>query len=303
METKKTLTIGIPAHNEAATILRVLSQIMSQQSEHYILQNVIVACDGCTDNTADLVNEFAKSHPVVRVINDGMRRGKAGRLNDFYANNTSDVFVSFDGDVELGSDVVLDQLVLCFDSPKVGLVGGYDLPKRGRTFVERVIVAGIDLWYFTREALNNGDSVHNHHGCVSALSKKFCEKVQFDTTMVSDDEYLYLRAIELGFTFTFCKTAPVYYRAPTTINDYLRQSARFMGFKQSLDEHFGSWIDAHYVVPRKNKVAGLIKGLWQDPVHMPFAILLQLYTRIVANKYLEKNITGGMWTSVRSTKQ
>ncbi len=303
MSNKNTLTIGIPAHNESATILRILGQIVSQKSEHYLLENVIVACDGCTDNTAALVRDFAQNHPQVRLIDDGMRRGKAGRLAHFYANNTSDVFVSFDGDVELGSDTVLDQLVLCFDSPEVGLVGGYDLPKRGRTFMERVIVAGIDLWYFTREALNNGDSVHNHHGCVSALSGPFCRKVDFDTTMVSDDEYLYLRAIELGFSFKFCKTAPVYYRAPATFSDYLRQSARFMGFKQSLDVRFGQWIDAYYAVPRRNKIIALIKGFVHDPLHMPFAVLLQLYSRIVAEKHLEKNITGGRWTSVGSTKE
>lgn len=303
MHKKKTLTVGIPAHNESATILRVIRQILEQHSEQYVLENIIVACDGCSDNTAELVSEFAETHSVIRLINDGQQRGKATRLASFYHNNKSDVFVSFDADVDLGSTDVLDNLVLIFSNPKVGLVGGYDIPKRGESYIEKVIVTSIDMWLHTREWINGGDSVHNHHGCVSALSKDFCREVQFDTSIVSDDEYLYLRAKELGYSFVFCRDALVYYQAPATLSDYFRQSARFMLFKQSLGEKFGNWIEALYYVPLNNKVRGVIKTFLNHPLYIVPAIVLQLYSRAVATKYLDKNLTGGVWSGISSTKK
>lgn len=300
---KKTVTIGIPAHNESSTILRLLGQLMLQDNEKHILEKIIVCCDGCTDNTAEMVEDYSKTYPIVKVVNDGMRKGKSGRLADFYKNNASDVFISLDADIHLGKRNLVDSLVECFDSSDVGLVGGMDIPCKACTFTGKVISAGINTWFYIREGINGGDSVHNNHGCVCALSYSFCQAVDFDSTVVSDDEYLYLRAKELGYGFKFCKDAVVYYSAPNNLSDYFIQSARFMGFKNSLEEKMGKWINSYYFVPNSNKFLGILKSVISDPIHVPFAIFLQLYIHIVYEKYLEKNIDGGSWTSIASTKR
>ena len=46
-------TIIVPAHNESAVIADCLNSIVNQQG----VDHVIVACNGCTDNTAESVRE------------------------------------------------------------------------------------------------------------------------------------------------------------------------------------------------------------------------------------------------------
>ena len=69
-KSKQTVTIGIPAHNEAENISYLLRSILRQKQRNYKLEKIIVVCDGCTDNTEDKVKQFAKKHKIVELIFD-----------------------------------------------------------------------------------------------------------------------------------------------------------------------------------------------------------------------------------------
>jgi glycosyltransferase involved in cell wall biosynthesis len=56
-------SIVIPAHNESAVIARLLSQLVSSEAPDPL--DVIVVCNGCTDNTAEVCRAVS---PRVRVI-------------------------------------------------------------------------------------------------------------------------------------------------------------------------------------------------------------------------------------------
>ncbi len=76
------ISVVVPAHNEASTIERCLSSLINNNYPAQKLE-VIVANDGSTDNTADIVREFKKQHRgscKVRLINRP-NRGKATVLN------------------------------------------------------------------------------------------------------------------------------------------------------------------------------------------------------------------------------
>ena len=47
----------------------------------------------------------------MEIIDDGRRLGQAGRLNEFYKINKSDIFITFDADVILGNGYVIDEIV------------------------------------------------------------------------------------------------------------------------------------------------------------------------------------------------
>ena len=65
MNKKPTVTIGIPAHNEEANIANMLNSVISQEQKSFFLEKIIVALDGCTDNTESEAREFAKKYPIV----------------------------------------------------------------------------------------------------------------------------------------------------------------------------------------------------------------------------------------------
>src|SRR5258708_26629353 len=126
MKNKISITIGIPAYNEEDNIGKLLDSIISQKGSRYNIEKIIVACDGCTDKTAEIVEKYIDKHNNIYLINDGLRLGQAGRLNEFYKINKSDIFITFDADTVLGHRYVVNEIAECFEDKNVGLVGGSD---------------------------------------------------------------------------------------------------------------------------------------------------------------------------------
>jgi cellulose synthase/poly-beta-1,6-N-acetylglucosamine synthase-like glycosyltransferase len=297
-----TVTIGIPAHNEERSISKLLDCLAIQKQDKCVIERIIVACDGCTDNTAGIVQEYSKKLSILSVINDGRRLGQGGRLTEFYKLNESDIFITFDADTTLGHDHVVDEIVACFDSPKVGLVGGYDLPYKAESFFESLVVTGVEIWQRTRESINGGDSVHNHHGCVSAVSKELGKQVEYVKSVTSNDEFIYHKAKQLGYSFKYCKTAPVYYRCPNTLQDFLKQNARFIGCWDQLVSYFGDSIKSEYFVPNSLKVLAVVEVLAKKPVLAVLTIILLVISRYTVVFY-KNDFKGGFWSSATTTKR
>ena len=109
---KYTLTIGIPAHNEGGNIGLLLDSILRQKHTSYSLRKIIVACDGCTDNTASVVRSYSNRFKnKIMVINDGNRLGKAMRLNQIYKKADTDLLLTLDADVVMATDMEVEKMV------------------------------------------------------------------------------------------------------------------------------------------------------------------------------------------------
>ncbi len=60
------ISVIIPAHNCAKYIAQTLNCIQTQTFPTKNIE-VIIVLDGCTDNTADIINDFVATHPQLRV--------------------------------------------------------------------------------------------------------------------------------------------------------------------------------------------------------------------------------------------
>ena len=69
-------SIVIPAYNESARIPAALEQVVACIREHGWSAEVIVVNDGSTDRTAEVVRDFARTAPEVRMIENPGNRGK-----------------------------------------------------------------------------------------------------------------------------------------------------------------------------------------------------------------------------------
>jgi glycosyltransferase involved in cell wall biosynthesis len=69
-------TIVIPAYNETARIERALVSVSGCIRKRGWDAEVLVVDDGSTDNTAALVEGWARRHPEVRLIRNERNRGK-----------------------------------------------------------------------------------------------------------------------------------------------------------------------------------------------------------------------------------
>lgn len=299
---KPTVTIGIPAHNEEANIARLLRSVLLQKKSTYTLEAIIISCDGCTDNTADIVREFAKENSLIKLIDDGKRLGKPERLNSFYKSVNSDIFIAFDGDVVLAHSQVVKELVEEFDDKNVGLVGGRDVPLPAKSLFERIAVCADKLWYEVRKDIKGGNTIHNHIGRISALHKKVYKSVELPKDMAADDHFLYFRNKELGREFNFAENAVVFYRQPDNLKDYLKQTARYISYRPMIIRHFGFWVNEDYKTPLSVKVKAVAKMFLSEPLYLPLALTLKVYLRFMETK-LRVDYRGSLWSVVESTKQ
>jgi glycosyltransferase involved in cell wall biosynthesis len=108
---KPTLTIGIPAYNEERNIHNLIRSIFRQTSNRFVLKQIIVVCDGCTDSTVDILSKVSKKSSRVILIERKIRAGKADALNVIYKKSQTDYLLTIDADVVFKGDENLDLMI------------------------------------------------------------------------------------------------------------------------------------------------------------------------------------------------
>ena len=303
MKKKQTVTIGIPAHNEAVNISYLLDSILKQKGDNFLIEKIYVLCDGCTDATALKAEKVAKKYPIITVIDDEKRKGKAGRLNQLYRMNKSELVFNFDGDIILKGDRVIEKLVRAFETPETILVSGNNQPVKAETLTERVYNAGFKMWYEIRKNYKKGNNVANIHGCAVALKSSFAKTFKYPSTIVSSDQgflFMTIKAQKKGFRFV--KNAVVLFRSVNNLEDFFLQATRNLNISNNVAKHFGDWVHEEYRIPLKFKLKGIFKTLFSDPLFTTLAIILNLILRVFPKKQTQSK-SGAGWELVKSTKK
>lgn len=117
------VTIIVPAYNEAAVIGRKIENLLALDYPLDLLQ-IIVVSDGSTDGT-DTLAEEAASDGCLTLIRITERRGKANALNTGLGEATGEIVVFSDSSIMLDPGA-LRAIVASFGDLSVGCVSGED---------------------------------------------------------------------------------------------------------------------------------------------------------------------------------
>ena len=100
MSSNPKISIVIPAYNEEARIESVVVNICDQFPE----QEIIVVCNGCVDNTHDILNTLRARYPQIRILDFQKKLGKGGAIIEGFraAEGESIGFADADDSVEPG---------------------------------------------------------------------------------------------------------------------------------------------------------------------------------------------------------
>lgn len=298
---KLTVTIGIAAHNEEKNIARLLKALMKQNMSRFILQEVLVFCDGCTDHTEQRAKEVAKKHPRIQVINDGKRVGKGQRLNYIFKQAKGEIIITIDADLTLTENNVLSNIIPYFEDRTVGLVGGKCIVVEANTIFQKVQETYIRFWRDITYHIHNGNNVHTHLGPLSAIRKTVANKVRLPLGMTAEDHFVYFKVKQLGYNYHFASDVVVGYKIPRYLNEYLRQYTRYLTSAHNIEDYFGELTKEEYFISKSTKLKFYVKHLLLHPITMSLAIGVQIIERLYL-KFININKNIGTWDVVSSTK-
>ncbi|HUD19859.1 MAG TPA: glycosyltransferase [Patescibacteria group bacterium] len=301
MNTLPTVTIGLAAHNEEATIVQLLTSIAAQKQTGYTLTKVQIECDGCTDKTVEVARSFVNQIPGLVVHDNHDRKGQATRLNTIYKSVITDLFIGTDADVALDNPHVLSELVKPFNNPIVMLVGGNDLPATPRNFIERSLAVYEYCWKDIVAQLPDPANVHNLPGRLYAASASYIRTTQIPQGIFAHDHFLFLNAKKQHLKTAYADDAVVRYRVPSTLSDYISQMTRFIDTGGDIEEYFGLWAEPYYAIPRNIKLQSYIPSLKRYHVYFLSSVALQIIQRIVGFIH-PLSTKKGYFTEIRSSK-
>ncbi len=192
---KPSVSIIMPTYNEARIIEKRLENLEAQDYPREKLEIIVI--DASEDNTAEIVEEWAKKHTSVKLklIKEPKRRGKARALNEALKHASGEIIIIADADAFWPANAVSEAIKWLSD-PSVGAVSCLKNP-RGESGIE----SGYRKYYNTlRLAESKTHSTPIFHGELAAFKKELLEKVGgFPEHIGADDSHTATKIALLGY--------------------------------------------------------------------------------------------------------
>jgi cellulose synthase/poly-beta-1,6-N-acetylglucosamine synthase-like glycosyltransferase len=191
------VTAVIAVHDGARHIQAKLDGLLALDYPQGLL-DIVVACDGCTDDTARLCRAMGDAR--IRVLEFDTRRGKAACINDAVAQARGEVLLMTDVRQRLEPDA-LRRLVANLGDPAVGAVSGELRLFDAHTGFAR----GIDAYWryekLIRRAESRSGSVVGVSGALYAMHRELFRPLPPGTVL--DDVLVPMQVVAAGRRVVF----------------------------------------------------------------------------------------------------
>ena len=240
------VTIIVPVRNEERHIAHTLDQLLAQERQG--IHTEILVVDGrSTDNTREIVAQYAEKHPIIRLLDNPQQLSSAAR-NEAIRQSHGEYLVLIDGHCEIPGRTYFHDIVDTFRRTGADCLGRpQPLDVTDATPLQRAIAAARDSWlghhpesfiYSDQPQFVPAKSV------AVAYRRDVFEKVgffdeQFDAH--EDGEFNY-RCDAAGLRCYFTPSIAVAYFPRSRLGDLYRQMARYgRGRVRFSRKHAGTW--------------------------------------------------------------
>jgi len=201
-----TLSIIIPAYNEAATISAVLEKVLAVPLPGGMAREIIVVNDGSTDGTADVLG--ARLNPQVKIIHQ-KNQGKAGAIRAGMKQAFGDILLIQDADLEydpaqypdLLRPILEGQTQVVYGSRFLGNIQNMSLVDRWANNVSNAMFR----WLY-------GAVITDINTCYKAFTRKALEGIVLNARNFAFETEITVKFIQKGL---FIKEIPIHYAART----------------------------------------------------------------------------------------
>jgi cellulose synthase/poly-beta-1,6-N-acetylglucosamine synthase-like glycosyltransferase len=296
------LTVGICAYNEGNNIGKLLQNVLSDQKLSADSE-VLVVCSGCTDNTADVVNEFAAKDSRVKAYFEKERNGKASAINYILAKAKRDTILFISADTLPKKDV-FKKLTHKLQTPNVGIVSGNPVPVNStNSLVGRIVQL---MWHFHGHVFEelNGAGLARHATEIFCVRRGIVDTMPVET--VNDDAFIAVTAKKKGWLIKYSSEAQVSMCGPKTFREYFQQRRRVIFGHYQLRRLTGESPQylVHMLPLHPVKTVKLVLWLFTryDPVTLSTFMLTEFLVNTTAIFDFVVRRTHFQWTMLPSTK-
>lgn len=201
---EKDISIVLPAYNEASRIencVRTVERAVKSLSNSY---EIIVAEDGSTDGTSDIIAKLSRNNPDLRFLHSPVRLGKGKAIKNALRSAKGDVIVFMDAD--LPANLKYLQCIVQIAKEQRGLAIGSRHVKSSR--VQRHFTRTVSSLLYNLLARSLFfDGVRDHQCGFKAMSREVASVVQdkvrshgffLDTEMILQCKRLGFPVVEVG---------------------------------------------------------------------------------------------------------
>jgi poly-beta-1,6-N-acetyl-D-glucosamine synthase len=246
------ISVIVPTYNESNMIGRRISNLLSQ---NYPVDKfeIIIVDSGSKDDTLSIARGFEKKFDNLKVLDEGVRKGKASAINFGKKNALGEIILVTDAN-SIFNDDALREIAPHFKNPDVGAVGGCFV----LTNSENKLVSSSSFYWniesLMRRGESNFDSACTFHGEINAWRRDI---VNADPKSLTEDLDMAIQIRRLGYRIVYEPRAIAYEDGPTNAKEQIIQKKRttlgtiqsFFKFKKYLwlpnDKYSGLIFPAH----------------------------------------------------------
>ncbi|WP_170177048.1 glycosyltransferase family 2 protein [Myceligenerans xiligouense] len=247
-----TLTVLIPAHNEAHTIGATLDALTEQTRAP---ERVVVVADNCTDTTTQIAARYPVDVHETRANTDR----KAGALNQALALVDTDVVMVLDADTRIAATFVEQGMGMLGTDPGLGAVGGVFQGETPHGYLQHCQANeyeryGVQIGTTGRVAVLTGTAALIRTGALldvmasrsSRLPGRFGDA--YDRDAITEDSELTLALKHLGWRLASPTTMTCTTELMPTWGDLHRQRLRwYKGMLDNLSAYGLTRVTARYI--------------------------------------------------------
>lgn len=210
------ISVGVMAYNEEKIISKCLDGLIGQQLESGTIDEIIVVSSGSTDRTNEIVQEYGKKDPRIKLLIQAERLGKAVAINDFLEIAKGDITIVESADT-VTEPYTVSELIKPFKDKEIGMVGVHPIPVNNRKkfigyFVHR-------LWEL------HHSMAKDHPKCGEMIA--FRNLVPRIPKYTSVDEAAIEGILQKeGLKLAYAENAIIHNKGPETLRDFIKQRRR-----------------------------------------------------------------------------
>jgi len=275
------ITFGIPAHNEAETILKTINSIL--EADYPVdKKEIIVVDDGSTDNTSDVVHKFISTHNVpVKVIRKP-NGGKASALNVALDIATGEFFSVMDADSRISKESVKLSLSN-FTDKQIGAVISRVRVDDPKNFLERIQRFEYIMSSMVRKIMCNFGTLSITPGVLSIYRADVIRKLggfTHDKNNLTEDLEIAMRLKYNGYLIKMEPESITYTHVPNTLSSLWKQRIRW-----ARGYIYNHWNYRKMFFSNRHGIF----GVFQMPVNVLAVILLIANIGIIAYDLLNRS--------------